>query len=252
MRVYVIENTINHKKYIGCTTKPIESRFAEHILIATTNKRNKGFSYLHSAIIKYGKENFNISVLEECVTLQEMYDKEIKCIEKYKTFGECGYNLTTGGEGGAGRMVSKETRKKQSIIAKNRKFSPETRKKMSLSRTGLVFSKETCEKISMSQLGEKNHRYGKPHTKQEKNHISASMMGNKNHFFGKKHSEETKKIISKKKIGVSLGGNNPAAKTCIYGEKIYATGKELREVENMKLGKFYSLLKNGNITYAND
>lgn len=252
MRVYVIENTINHKKYIGCTTKPIESRFAEHILIATTNKRNKGFSYLHSAIIKYGKENFNISVLEECVTLQEMYDKEIKCIEKYKTFGECGYNLTNGGEGGAGRIVSKETRKKQSIIAKNRKFSPETRKKMSLSRTGLVFSKETCEKMSMSQLGEKNHRYGKPHTEQEKNHISASMMGNKNHFFGKKHSEETKKIISKKKIGVSLGGKNPAAKTCIYGGKIYATGKELREVENMKLRKFYSLLKNGNITYAND
>lgn len=252
MRVYVIENTINRKKYIGCTTKPIESRFAEHILIATTNKRNKGFSYLHSAIIKYGKENFNISLLEECTTLQEMYDKEIKCIEKYKTFGKGGYNLTTGGEGGAGRIVSKETRKKQSMLAKNRKFSAETRKKMSLSRTGLVFSKETCKKISMSQLGEKNHRYGKLHTKQEKNHISTSMMGNKNHFFGKKHSEETKKIISKKKIGVSLGGNNPAAKTCIYGGKIYTTGKELREVENMKLGKFYSLLKNGNITYAND
>lgn len=252
MRVYIIENMINHKKYIGCTIKPIENRFAEHILIATTNKRNRGFSYLHSAIIKYGKENFNISLLEECATLQEMYNKETKCIEKYKTFGKGGYNLTIGGEGGAGRIVSKETRKKQSIIAKTRKFSTETRKKMSMSRTGVVFSKETRKKMSMSQLGEKNHRYGKLHTEEEKNHISNIMMGNKNHFFGKKHSEETKKIISEKKIGAFLGGNNPAAKTCIYGKKIYATGKELREVENIKLGKFYSLLKNGNITYAND
>lgn len=95
--IYKIENLINGKKYIGKTTN-IATRFGDH--------RRNGFypslscyNYpLYCAIRKYGIENFDFSVVEECLE-EELNDKEKYWIEKYEAFGPKGYNQTLGGDG---------------------------------------------------------------------------------------------------------------------------------------------------------
>lgn len=111
----MIENKINHKKYIG-QSKRIEKRWKEHIIYAAKNKRN---SHLYNAFNKYGIENFTFSIIEQC-NICELNKKEKYWIQYYNTYID-GYNETTGGD--ANYEVSKETRKKLSIARnKNKKL----------------------------------------------------------------------------------------------------------------------------------
>ena len=88
--IYKITNKVNNKSYIGQTRQSIQFRWNQHI-----NKKDK--TYFHNAIHKYGKDNFEISVLEEC-DVKDLDAKEIFYIAKYDTFKN-GYNLTIGGDG---------------------------------------------------------------------------------------------------------------------------------------------------------
>ena len=57
--VYKITNKLNNKIYIGQSVN-IERRWKEHIC---DNRKN---SLIHLAIQKYGKDNFDFEVIEEC------------------------------------------------------------------------------------------------------------------------------------------------------------------------------------------
>ena len=89
--LYQIKNKINSKAYIGYTTKTIEERFTEHCKLSESGK---GY-YLHKAMRKYGKENFEIKVLEENENLDYIRKLEKNYIEK-----QGGYNIHKGGQGG--------------------------------------------------------------------------------------------------------------------------------------------------------
>lgn len=91
--VYLITNLCNNKKYVGVTTRTIEERFEEH-----WHRRFKG-SALGAALIKYGKENFSLQLIDTAASLKEMYDKEQEYIKLYNSYYN-GYNRTFGGEGG--------------------------------------------------------------------------------------------------------------------------------------------------------
>lgn len=93
MFIYVITNIINNKKYIGLTTKTIKERFSQHCRISDSEC---GF-YIHSAMRKYGKENFKIEQIDEANTIEQLKNKEIYYIDLYNTFDN-GYNLTKGGD----------------------------------------------------------------------------------------------------------------------------------------------------------
>jgi len=96
MKLYSIYcHTINNKKYIGYTEKPIEVRLTEHI----TDSKNGSKTYFHRAIKKHGYSNIISEKLDECTTHAEAKKKEIFYIEKYDTFNN-GYNMTIGGDGG--------------------------------------------------------------------------------------------------------------------------------------------------------
>lgn len=88
--IYKITNKVNGKSYIGQTRYTIEFRWKQH-------QHKKDNTYFHNAIHKYGIENFNIEILEEC-NIEDLNNREIFYIAKYDTFKN-GYNLTIGGDG---------------------------------------------------------------------------------------------------------------------------------------------------------
>lgn len=88
--IYKITNKVNNKSYIGQTRYTLEFRWRQH-------QHKKDGSKFHNAIQKYGPENFNVEILEEC-NIDVLDSREVFYIAKYNTFNE-GYNLTIGGDG---------------------------------------------------------------------------------------------------------------------------------------------------------
>ena len=94
--IYKIENKINGKIYIGQSLN-IEERWKDHRNIGF-NSNNKNYNYpLYKAFRKYGIDNFNFSIVEEC-SQKELNIKEIYWIKYYNSYCD-GYNQTMGGDG---------------------------------------------------------------------------------------------------------------------------------------------------------
>ncbi len=149
-RIYCIINKINNKKYIGLTVKHAKQRFWEHVTKSNNPTYN---SLLHRAIKKYGKENFEITILEDDILENILPEKEIEYIEKYNTYNE-GYNLTRGGEGRTGVVVSEETRRKLSEARAGYswgKHTEETKRKMSDIRKGMKFTETHKKNLSIAR-----------------------------------------------------------------------------------------------------
>lgn len=85
--IYKITKKENGKSYIG-QSNDIERRFKEHTF------KNK--IPIDKAIQKYGKENFQFEILEEC-SLDELDEKERYWINYYNTYKGFGYNCSEGG-----------------------------------------------------------------------------------------------------------------------------------------------------------
>jgi hypothetical protein len=149
--IYKITNQVNEKVYIGQTVKTLERRKERHIRDAMLGSG----CAVHRAIRKYGIENFRFETLFYCLSKEEMDQKEIETIKVMRTKSPAGYNLTDGGEGGCGQVVSAETREKRRISQTGRKASDETREKMRVRMTGLNLSDETKLKMSKVHIGNK-------------------------------------------------------------------------------------------------
>ncbi len=87
--IYKIENKINHKIYIGQSKDP-EQRFKQH---CSVNEHYK--SLIHTAILKYGKENFSFEILG---WFDDYNEKERYYIQFYRCLSPNGYNISEGGE----------------------------------------------------------------------------------------------------------------------------------------------------------
>jgi group I intron endonuclease len=113
--VYLIENNLNKKKYIGYTKYTIEKRWKQHCNRSIKNINTP----FYNAIKKYGMEVWTLSTLCECYSADEAKEKEIYFIEKYDTYNN-GYNATLGGDGNKGIIMSEESNKKRSEALKNK------------------------------------------------------------------------------------------------------------------------------------
>lgn len=107
-QIYIIENKIDAKAYIGQTLshrknkdkyRPfgIIGRFNDHISEALCNTKRKQCWYLNNAIRKYGKEHFTVRLVQEC-SVDELDKLEQKYIQEYNSLYPNGYNLTKGGK----------------------------------------------------------------------------------------------------------------------------------------------------------
>ncbi len=147
MIVYSITNKINGKMYVGQTCRSLKVRWSSHT-------HSNACRYLHNAIEKYRAENFEIEALVTVQTKEEMdyYEREIiKFLDLRNP--EKGYNLTDGGEGTPGRVLSSETKAKISAANSGRKRSLKDVARMSLTHLGKVFPFETRVKMSAAAIG---------------------------------------------------------------------------------------------------
>jgi len=173
--VYIITDKINQKQYIGdhSTNNLNDNYFGSGLLIKKSIK-------------KYGKQNFEIKILEYFKTKQDAFNAQEKWILKYNTLLPNGYNISPKGGLGVVECHSEETIKK---LKKPK-------------------SKETKERISKSLNGKSSKRKGKKHSQESKNKMSISHKGlqaNEKHpMYGKHHTEETKEKIRNRKIGKKL------------------------------------------------
>lgn len=145
--------TPNGKVYIGMTGRKAQERW------------DNGHGYhsqrfFWSAIQKYKWINIKHEILYDNLTKDEAYKIEIQLIDLYdSTNRNKGYNLSTGGDGGA---------------------------------TGTILSDETKKKMSLSRMGEKHPMFGKHHTEKTKNVLREKLTGEKHPQFGTHRSAETK------------------------------------------------------------
>lgn len=101
--IYLIDNKINNKKYIGQSTN-LYRRMLEH--------QRRTEQYIDKAIQKYGVDSFNFFVVEY-LPVDELDQAEQKWIKHYNSISPAGYNivLKTGLNYGENNSQSKLTEK---------------------------------------------------------------------------------------------------------------------------------------------
>lgn len=145
--IYKFENKLNNKVYIGKSTN-IYVRYKVHLKNVANGKTTR----FYSALRKYGIDNFNFEIIEECPK-KRLNERERYYISIYNSNDPSyGYNMTVGGDGGKTCEVPWN---KGIPLAEY--MSPEQLKKMgdkiSKANKGRKLTNEHREKIS------KNHAH---------------------------------------------------------------------------------------------
>ena len=148
MYIYKITNNVNGKIYIGKQVRKSKNYMGSGLLIKRAQK-------------KYGIENFDKVILEECINNDELCEREKYWIETLNSTDiNIGYNISCGGDGGdtlSNHPNMDEISKKISDAGKGRVFTEEHRKNLSKAhknrtsytkRKGFTVSDETKKKLS--------------------------------------------------------------------------------------------------------
>lgn len=131
--IYKHRSKTSGKSYIGKTSKTVDERLNEHFKHALSE--NIKTTHFQNALLKYGLNDFETTILEENVSDEVVNDREKYWISYYDTLNK-GYNMTEGGEGTRGYKQSKEHTEK--IRQKNigQKRTPEQIKRISEAHKG--------------------------------------------------------------------------------------------------------------------
>lgn len=115
--IYLLTNLVNGKKYVGQSTD-INRRFSEHLRSAQPDKypqksERDANCPIHKAMVKYGVNNFSLTILEECPK-EQLNEQERYWIEKLNTYIDNGqgYNVTKGGQENFGLKGEKHSQAK--------------------------------------------------------------------------------------------------------------------------------------------
>jgi group I intron endonuclease len=196
MYLYLMTNTVNGKQYVGITTRTLEVRFHEHCFVALRGRK----TLIAAAIRKYGSDAFRIELLAEALDYTTLQQMERAAIAQQGTFRPHGYNLTLGGEGTLGRLLSEEARLRIALANKGRVRSDAHKAAVSRAQRGRVVSEETREKMGAWQHGEHNNMYGKHVSEEHKQHLREVHTG-KQYALGRTHSAEAREKMSRAHTG---------------------------------------------------
>ncbi len=160
MIIYKAENKINGKIYIGKTVKSINDRLSRHYFQPSN-------SLFPRALKKYGRESFDVSVIDWADNQNDLNEKEKFWITFYNCRYPNGYNMTAGGDGMAGLFPSAETREKIRLG-----------KLGNQAWLGKHHTEETKRKCSLAKIGNKG-RIGIPQTEATKAKLRETHSGDK-------------------------------------------------------------------------
>lgn len=233
--IYVIENLVNSKIYTGQTSQLLEDRFKQH---KADSKKDHYNMLIYKAMNKYGIENFRIRPINYVTgnskeELKKALDNsEIYYIALLKSKDKnIGYNLTDGGSGCTGRVLTESTKKKISDSKKGEK-NP---------MYGTKWTDEKREKMKIMMTGENNHNFGKPLSDETKQKLRDKL---KNREISKetrqKISESTKGIAKseemKKKLSESKKGKLLSEETKLKIKETRLTGAN--NPKSKKVGQY--------------
>jgi len=218
--IYITTNKINGKKYVGKKKGTFNNKYYGSGIV------------LSMAIEKYGKENFQIEILEICENLKVLNEREIFHISSIQPE----YNIAKGGDGGDTLFNADEKHKKEI----------QDRKKQTLSNTWKSLSEEKRkiwgEAISQSKKGKSYNRPNYKHSDETKIKISESNKG---------WHDESWKINHKKAMEKRKGIPN---KTCWKKVEVdgvvYNSVKEACEHLEISFPTLRKRIKKGKAKYA--
>lgn len=121
------------------------------------------------------KHGVEVKILFNNIEESLAFELEKEIITTLRNDGYELCNLTDGGEGTKGIVVSEETRKKLSDVHKGRNFSPESIEKMRQSHLGMIASEEARKNMSLVQIG-------KTHTDEAKKKMSETHYNKPDHY----------------------------------------------------------------------
>ena len=195
--VYCHINKVNGKVYVGISTKPYK-RWGTN---GCGYKKLNDKGCFANAIDKYGWDNFEHYILEEC-TFEQAKELEKYYIKMFNSKAPNGYNLTEGGDGILGRKATPEEIKRMSERSKGR-TSPNKGKKMSERTKRLISEKNKGRKWTEEQRAKiLKARTGVKMSEQARKNMSEARKGIK---FSKEH---------KKNLSLSHKGH-PVCKECL-------------------------------------
>lgn len=252
--IYVFENKINGKCYVGQTiNNNINNRIYGH------GGDSKRYNYpIGNAIRKYGLDNFNIYSLP--CDEEDLDYFECGFIKQLNTLKPNGYNIFDGGNNK--HNVPEDTRKKISIANKGKTgfhnkgkhFSDETKKKISENRKGITakerhplwgkhHSPETIEKMRKAHKGCIGWNKGKKMSQEFRDKNRLSHLGQKAWNKGIPRTKEVKEKLRLANLGKKLSPetilkmvkNNPNKRKviCIETNEIFNTIKEAGKNKNI-------------------
>lgn len=96
--IYKVTNLINGKIYIGQTIQTVQNRWYRHCGKSCISPEEMN-THFKRAILKYGKENFKVEIVEDCDST--LLDEREKYYISYFDSYNKGYNSTLGGQDGA-------------------------------------------------------------------------------------------------------------------------------------------------------
>ena len=182
--IYKITNLINNHCYIG-QSRQIEKRWSNHKVTAF-NPNDKAYEYpLYRAIRKYGINNFDFQVIEEC-TIESLNNRENYWINFYlpEYNQTCGGDYQTVGQ----KLTYEQVQEIQNILIKDKE--------------GLISHKDLAEKYNVSADTIRDINVGRTWFSEELNyplHLSKYDSRNGKKFYceccGKQISQNSNKCI---------------------------------------------------------
>lgn len=131
--LYVHQNKINGKRYIGITNNVSKRWYGK-------GKKYENCPRFWNAVKKYGWDGFEHKILVKGLTLEEANELEQEYIKKYRTCErEFGYNIQPGGDfvpSMLGRHHTEETKRKISESNRGRQRSEELKRRHSETMRG--------------------------------------------------------------------------------------------------------------------
>ena len=162
--IYMTRNNVTGKLYIGKHKRTMNPKDIDDSWYLGSGK------ILKQAIVKYGEENFERTILYECSSESQLNYMEEVFISYYNAVDDdTFYNITRGGEGVSGYVYTEEVKAK--MRKPHKPMSEEARKNMAR-----VFSEETKKFLSKNA---KEKLTGIKHTEQSRKNMSEGHIGSR-------------------------------------------------------------------------